>query len=127
MLTDAREVAHGDHAEAGQALLGGGPDSGEALDRKGVEEIELRAGLDDEEAVGLGEVTRQLGQQLRDGDTDRRGEPGLLAHAPADRRRALRPGAVRPRATRNVEELFVKGAGLDERHTLSQHDVYASV
>ena len=55
----------------------------------GARNAALGAGLDDEHAVGLGEIARELGEELRRRDADREAQPGLVEHAPADRRRDL--------------------------------------
>jgi hypothetical protein len=58
-------------------LVGGhGPDAPEALDRQRVQEFELSLRRHEQDAVGLGDAARHLGQELgprhpdRDGQTD---------------------------------------------------------
>ena len=66
-----------------------------------VEDVELGAGLDDEQPVRLGEVARELGQQLRGRDPDRRDQPGLGAD-PAAQLRPRSPGPCRAAGARRA-------------------------
>jgi len=115
LLRQAREVAHGPHAQRGEAAPRRRTDAPEALDRQGMEKVELGAGRDNDETVGLGVLARELGEQLRGRDADRGREPGVGAHAPPDRDRAVGPGPVEPRRPAHVEERLVGRDGLDER------------
>ena len=109
------ELPHRRDAEPGEPLARRGPDAPEPLDRERMEKLELGPGCDDEQAVGLGEIARELREQLGDRDADRRGEPRLVAHAAADRHRALVAAAVDARDAGNVEERLVGRDRLDER------------
>ena len=82
----------------------------------GVEERALGPGRDDEQPVGLRQVARELGEELRRRDADRRGEPGLGADARAQQRaRSRRRCPSSRRAPRDVEERLVDRELLDER------------
>ena len=101
-----------------------------ARHRSGWRNVELGTRLDDEQAVGLGEVAGQLRQQLGGRDADRRGEAGLVAHPRADRDRAISgPVPCRRRGAGDVEERLVERDRLDERRERAQdrHDLAARV
>ena len=80
VLADPLEVGDGGDAGPAQPLGGGRPDAGDHRDVHGAEQVELGAGRDHDQAVGLVEVAGDLGDELRGADADRRGQPaGHLA------------------------------------------------
>ncbi len=91
-------------------------DTPEARDGQRREEGALGPGLDDEQAVGFGHVARDLGEELRRGDTDRRGQTrSRRARGLGATSRSPTPVPSRRRAPRNVEERLVDRQRLDER------------
>ena len=124
-----RELPDRAHAQLGEPAASGRPDSPQALDAEWVEECELGTGLDDEQAIGLGEVARQFRQQLRARGADGRDQAGPVVHAAADRDGDLRPRAVQAPSTGDVEERLVEGDRLHERRERAQdlHDRTACV
>jgi hypothetical protein len=122
---ERRELAHGRHAERLEALRGARAHAEDLRDRQRVEDLADLVGADDAEAVGLVEVARELGEELRGRDADRRDEPGLPqdvaldAAADLDRvaEQALAAGGVeeRRRSTRSGQSWSAFAVGIAER------------
>ena len=96
-LRDRGELADRVDAEPVEPSAGGGPTPQRRWTGSGCRNAELAAGLDHEQAVGLGEVARELREQLRRGHAHRRDETGLRAHLGPDGRAHLRSRTVGPR------------------------------
>ena len=109
------QLADRRHGETLEAFERGRTHAPEARDRERREEVALGSGRDDDEAVGLGEVARELGEELGGGDTDRHDEAGFVAHAAPDRRGDLGPGAEQAPRAAHVEEGLVDRELLDQR------------
>jgi hypothetical protein len=97
-----------------------GPDAVELADRQGFDEGRALLRRDDELAVGLAVIGRQLGQELVVGDAGRGGEAGLGEDAGADlagdvggERHVLEVG-------RDVEIGLVERQRLDQRRVLQE-------
>ena len=115
VLGELRDLA--DRADPALVEPGGGlrPDTPEPLDRQRVEELELSVGRDDEQAVGLRDAARNLGEELRarDANGDREADP--LAHLAPQARSDLFRRACEPLHSAHVEEGLVDREPLDER------------
>ena len=115
-LVEVGEVGDGPDAEAVEHLLGLRPDAPERPHRQRVEEGELVAGLDDDDAgpgpgpgrrgLRLGRLRRQLGQELVRRHADRAGEPLLVEHRGGGCAAAIAGGSpnsrVAPPTSRNA-------------------------
>ena len=97
------------------------PTPHDELDRERIEEGALGARLDDDDAVGLGDLRRDLGEVLGGGDADRHGEAELVADAPADLGRDDGGRAEQVHGARDVEERLVDRDALDPRREVAQH------
>ena len=75
------QLADGADASLGEALTRDRPDAPDQPDRKRVEERALVGWMHDDEAVGLGNLRRDLGEVLGTRGADRDGQPDLGAHA----------------------------------------------
>ena len=127
VLGHRREVADGPHTEALEPPTRRGPDPPEPLDRQWVQERELLTGRDDDQPIGLREIARDLGQELRRRDADRRVQPGLRLHSGADSHCDLGARAVQPVRAANVEERLVERERLHQwrERAEDRHDVAA--
>ena len=122
-LGHARQVA--DRRDAAAPELRGGrlPDAPHRLDGQRVQEGALAVGRHEQEPVGLRRCARDLGEELRAGDSDRDGDPDALAHRAAaggGRSRAASDAALHPA---HVEEGLVDREPLDERGRVLEHGV----
>ena len=99
------------------------PDSPEALDGEGVEEVELLPGRDAQEAVGLRHAARNLGEELRTRDSDRDGNADALADVAAEALGDLARGARDSAHPADVEEGLVDGQALNKRRRVLEDAV----
>ena len=76
------------------------PDAPQPLDRERMEEGELPVGRHDEQAVGLGDPARHLGEELRPRHADRDRQADLFEDVPAQPHRDLGRACRRPAAAR---------------------------
>jgi hypothetical protein len=115
-----------DGREPARAELAGGDraDPPEPLDGERMQEVELALGRHDEQAVGLGDAARHLGEELRPGHADRDGQTDPLAHLAAQARGDLRRGAREALHAPHVEERFVDRQPFDERRRVLEHPVH---
>ena len=120
-LRNRSELSNGANAEGGQPLRGRGADAPEATHLQGMEEVELRARLDDQETVRFREIARQLGHHLGSRHPDRCREPDVSAHPSANRDGDLRARTVEASGTGDVEERFVERDRLDHRRERVEH------
>jgi hypothetical protein len=74
------DVAGGEQPVPAQLGRGHGAHAPELLDGQGVEERVLEVGLDEQQAVRLGDAARDLGEERRPCDADRDGQPDVVAH-----------------------------------------------
>ena len=97
------------------------PDAPEPLDRERVEKRELAAPRHHEQAVGLGDAARHLGEELRPGDADgdRQADPLENVSAQPHRDLGRRPGE--PAHPAHVEERLVDREALDQRGRVLEH------
>jgi hypothetical protein len=86
-----------------------------------VQEVDLLAGRDDEQPVGLGGPARHLGEELRGRDPDRDRQPDPLARAPSEPRADLGRTAADPGESTQVEERLLHPHPLDGRRGLLEH------
>ena len=123
---DPRDLAHGAEPAGVQPARGGGADAPQPFDREGVEEGDLLVGLDDQEAVGLRDRARDLGEELRSRDADGDAQSDVLEDvaAEADGDLGRRPGD--PLEPSNVEERLVDRQSLDERRRVVEHAEHRS-
>ena len=114
-LLELGDLADGEHAALVQLRRRHLAHAPELLHRQRVQEAELALGRDVEQAVGLRDPARHLGQELGAGRPDGDGEPDLVAHRgpqpdpDLDRRAAHLPEAA------DVEERLVDRDAFDER------------
>ena len=123
-LGEGGQVADGLHPEALQPGQGGRADAPEPPDGMGMEEGQLRAGLDDQHPVGFGVVAGQLGQELAGGHADGGGQAGLGPDAGPDGRPDLPAVAEEARPAGDVEERLVEGDRLDDRREGGEDPVH---
>ena len=137
---DERGLGHlGDPSDRDEAALAqpprrDRPDAPQPLDRQGMEERPLLAGRDDEEPVGLRDAARDLGEELRAGDTDGEGQADL-GRTSCRRRAAISAGVPvirsRPRTSRNassIESPSTSGdASSNRRYTSLLASAYADI
>jgi hypothetical protein len=93
-------------------------DAPKSLDREGMEEGELLVGRNDEEAVGLRDAARHLGEELRPRDADRDRKPDPLPDVATEADGDLGRGAGDSLEPAHVEERFVDREALDERRRI---------
>jgi hypothetical protein len=86
-----------------------------------VEEGKLAARRDEQEAVGLGDGARDLGEELRAGYADGDRESDSLANCPAEPHRDLAGRPREPPHAADVQEGLVDRHPLDERRGVLEH------
>ena len=114
-------LAHRGDAAAAQLGRGDRADPPEALDREGMEELELALRVDDEQAVGLGHAARHLGEELGPGHAHGYGQPNALGDLPAQPHCDLASRARDPPQPADVEERLVDRQALDQGCGLVEH------
>jgi hypothetical protein len=109
------DVTDGDDVEGVQLLCGHLPHAPQPLDLQWMQELELTAWLDEQEAVGLADCTGDLREELGARDADRDGQPDLLLDLASEPLGHLRRSAADLSQTGDVEERLVHRDPLDER------------
>jgi len=121
LLAELRDLRHRRDRTLAQLGRGDRPDAPEALDRKRMQELELPVGRDDQEAVGLGDAARDLGEELRSGHPDGDGQANLLEDLPSEPNGDLGRRARDPPQPPDVEEGLVDREPLDEGRRVLEH------
>ena len=101
--------------QAWSFLRGGRPDAPDALDGQRVQERELLAGGDDEQAVRLRHAARDLRDDLGRRDADGQRQADLLAHGPTEPDRDLARRSRDALEPADVEERLLERHPLDDR------------
>ena len=99
-------------------------DAPEALDRKGVQELQLAVRRYDQEAVGLGHPARDFGEELRPGHADRDREADVLEDVAPEAGGDLRGRARDPLHAADVEKGLVDREPLHHRRRVLEHPVH---
>ena len=110
-----RQVADRPHAVVGERDRGLLADAPQPRDRQRREERRLLAERHDDQPVGLAQVRRDLGHELRRRDADRGGQPDLRPDVGLDPPGDRRAVAEQRRRPGDVEERLVDRDRLDQR------------
>jgi hypothetical protein len=113
-----RQLGNSRDAQCSQALTRVRTDARQALDGQWAQEVSLRARLDDEAAIRLREVTRQLGDGLGAADTHGNDESGLGQNTRFDLARDVFRAAAARDARRQLAVRLVNGDLLADEHIL---------
>ena len=117
----ARQLPDGLDADLGEPGLGRRADAPHQRHRQIVQEVELGAGLDHHQPVGLRHLRGDLGEMLRPrhADRDRQAELGL--HAAADSSGNLLRRSEQMRAAGHIGKSLVDRDALDQRREIVEH------
>jgi hypothetical protein len=116
-----RQLPDGMDVHLGQPRRGDRPDAPQQLDRQVVQKIELSGGIDNQQAIGFGDLRGNLRQVLGAGHADRDRKTKLRPHTAAYCARDFSGRAEQMRASRDVGEGLVDGNPLHERGEIIEH------
>ena len=118
---ELRDLPHGRERMVAKLRRRDRPDAPQRFDREPVQELQLGVGRDDQQAVGLGDAARHLGEELGPGDPDRDRKADLLQELPAQSHRDLGRRARDPPQPTDVQEGLVDREPFDERRRVVEH------
>ena len=120
-LGQLRHLPHRRDPALVELARGGRSDSPEPLHRQRVKEGQLAVGRHDEQAVGLRDAARHLGEELRPRHAHRDRQADVPAHLATQPRGDLGGRPRDPLEPADVEERFVDREAFDERRHVVEH------
>ena len=122
-LGELRDLPHGPDAGSVEPAGGDSPDAPEPLHGQRMQKLELAPGRHGEQPVGLGDSTRDLGQEFRPRDADGDRQPDAFADVSPQPLRDLGGAASESSHAPHVEERLVDREPLDERRGVFEDPV----